>query len=95
MPARVLESCAWKGVGIDPAIGSAGVSTTQARFEGSDRQARGRLLRSLTRGAVPSAAVAEVAGLPADPERAMRLLQSLIADGLVVALGEDGYALPG
>ncbi len=33
--------------GDDPALGSSGVSVRQARFEGSDRQARGRLMKAL------------------------------------------------
>ncbi len=36
----------------DPAVGSSGVSGTQARFDGSDRQARGRLMKALSDGPV-------------------------------------------
>ncbi|MFZ9630366.1 MAG: A/G-specific adenine glycosylase, partial [Ilumatobacteraceae bacterium] len=45
------RGCAWRGRGDDPAPGSAGVSRAQGRFDGSDRQARGRLLRRLGEGA--------------------------------------------
>ena len=38
----VRTQCKYKGVGDDPAQLSAGVSKPQPRFEGSDRQARGR-----------------------------------------------------
>ena len=49
----VARGCAWWEAGRpepDPARGSAGVSTGQSRFEGSDRQGRGRLVDAL-RGA--------------------------------------------
>ena len=49
------SSCAWLRAGRpepDPSVGSAGVSTPQSRFEGSERQARGRVLKALTIGPV-------------------------------------------
>ena len=74
----VTETCAWHSrgcTGPDPAVGSAGVSTRQARFEGSNRQARGRVLDALNRGpATASSFTAEI-------------LDSLVADGLVVRDG--------
>ena len=43
----------WRGgAGPDPAVGSAGVSGRQSRFEGSDRQGRGRLVDALRHGPV-------------------------------------------
>ncbi|MEN9644698.1 MAG: A/G-specific adenine glycosylase [Actinomycetota bacterium] len=81
----LADTCAWHGEGADPAVGSAGVSRTQARFEGSDRQARGRLLRALSAAAVGDADAAAVMGC--DHDRAARLVASLIADGLVVHHG--------
>ncbi len=71
----VMTSCTWNRAGHhepDPALGSAGVSARQARFEGSDRQARGRVLHALTLG--PS---------PAD-RFAARIVDGLVADRLVV-----------
>jgi len=76
-------TCAWNGIGPDPAIGSAGVSRTQAPFEGSDRQARGRLLRAAAAGAVRHAEAAVVMGVA--PDRTDRLVAALIAEGLLVA----------
>ena len=73
------DVCTWHGVGDDPAIGSAGVSRTQPRFEGSERQARGRLMRALTAGPVPATDAAAVLAHPA----AERLLAALCAEGLV------------
>jgi len=66
--------CRWRGHGWpapDPAVGSAGVSGTQSRFEGSDRQARGRVLAELLGGPAPAARFDE------------RILATLVADGLV------------
>jgi A/G-specific adenine glycosylase len=74
----------------DPAIGSAGVSGRQSRFEGSDRQGRGRLVRALRAGPVATDRVADVMGWPDDPERAARVAATLVADGLAV---DDGGAL--
>ncbi|MFA9444179.1 A/G-specific adenine glycosylase [Egicoccus sp. AB-alg6-2] len=78
-------SCAWFAAGLpepDPAEGSAGSSTPQARFEGSDRQGRGRLVQALRTGPVETVRVADVAGWPDDPDRAQRIADSLVADGL-------------
>lgn len=79
------DACVWTIAGRpdpDPAIGSAGVSTRQAPFEGSDRQARGRVLQAL--GAGPRA----VGDFDA------RIVDSLVADGLVT-VDDDTVTLPG
>ena len=71
--------CAWRGVGPDPAVESAGVSRRQPRFEGSERQARGRLMKVLSNGAVRDDGVAALLDHPA----ADRLVNDLVAEGLV------------
>jgi A/G-specific adenine glycosylase len=79
-------SCAWRGSGApDPAVGSAGVSVRQARFDGSDRQARGRLMKTLVDGPVARERLADVMGC--DAGRADHLASALIGEGLVVAVG--------
>ncbi len=78
--------CRWAVAGRpdpDPARGSAGVSTGQARFEGSLRQARGRVLRALLEGSRPASEFDATA------------VASLVADGLVVADGDGRLDLPG
>ncbi len=85
--------CAWRGEGPDPAAGSAGVSVAQARFEGSDRQGRGRLVEALRLGPQPRSAAAALMGLDGDPQRARRIVASLTADGLVTEQG-DTLQLP-
>ncbi|MEZ5296827.1 MAG: A/G-specific adenine glycosylase [Ilumatobacteraceae bacterium] len=79
----VRGRCDWGGDATrpDPAVGSSGVSTKQARFDGSDRQARGRLMKALNDGPVAVADVAQV--MQRDTDTATRLLQDLVADGLV------------
>ena len=76
------DGCAWRGNGTDPAVGSAGVSSRQARFDGSDRQARGKLLKALTDGPVSADRCAVV--MDCDNARAMRLVDELEREGLLV-----------
>ena len=76
--------CAWAGRGVDPAVGSAGVGGTQSRFAGSDRQGRGRLVDALRRGPVLVGDLATVMGWPGDTERAERVAESVVRDGLAV-----------
>jgi A/G-specific adenine glycosylase len=86
----VWRSCAWAGVGLappDPAEGSAGVGAGQPRFEGSDRQGRGRLVEALCHGPVALADLATVMGWPDDPARADRVAVGLLDHGLAVREG--------
>ena len=78
----VRRRCRWAGTGVDPAVGSAAVGRGQSRFDGSDRQGRGRLVQALRSAPVPDAALAEVMGWPDDPDRARRVADGVIADGL-------------
>jgi A/G-specific adenine glycosylase len=75
----VATTCTWHRLGNrppDPADGSAGVSRPQARYDGSARQARGRVLHAL------AAAPAQADDF--DPE----IVAGLVADHLVVADGD-------
>jgi A/G-specific adenine glycosylase len=85
----VAVACMWHRAGHpdpDPALGSAGVSGRQSRFEGSDRQGRGRILAALRSGPVDSSDLARLTGWR-DRERADRAAESLVADGLAVRRG--------
>ncbi len=85
--------CAWRAKGgPDPAPLSAGVSRRQNPFAGSDRQVRGRVLRSLHEG--PRAKARLVRDLEVGPERAEIVLESLVRDGLVAKVGR-AYSLSG
>jgi A/G-specific adenine glycosylase len=93
----VAPKCAWGRAGQpapDPADGSAGVGTGQPRFEGSDRQGRGRLVRALRYGPVRRKDLAQVMGWPDDPARAERVAQRVVADGLAERRGTT-LRLPG
>ena len=82
----VTAHCGWARAGTpdpDPADGSAGVSSGQSRFAGSDRAGP----RSTRRGAADRKTyrpvdLADVMGWPADPQRAGRVAATVLADGL-------------
>lgn len=91
-PVRSL--CAWHGgPDPDPAPGTAGTSKPQTRFEGSDRQARGRLMRALGDGGIERSRAPRIMGLQAHPDRSARVVESLLNDGLIVA-SDSMYLLP-
>jgi A/G-specific adenine glycosylase len=78
-------SCAWHVAGHpvpDPAVGSAGVSTRQAPYDGSDRQRRGDVLRALHDGPRPAA------DFPAP------IVDGLVVDRLVVRTADGALSLP-
>jgi A/G-specific adenine glycosylase len=88
-------SCAWSAAGHpepDPAIGTAGVGGRQPRFEGSDRQARGRLVRRLGDGAIDESEAPRV--MDRDAGVADRLVADLVREGLVERSG-GSLRLPG
>ena len=91
----VFEQCVWKG-GVDnetdPAKASAFTSKPQAKFAGSDRQARGKLMKALTVSGVTQERLVAVMEI-ADEERALRLAQALVKEGLV-EYSAVGYQLP-
>lgn len=81
----IIESCSWQmHGGDDPGPASAGTSKPQARFEGSNRQARGRLMKALVSGGVLRTKADHAMGLTKQPERAEKIIESLLADKLVV-----------
>jgi A/G-specific adenine glycosylase len=88
-PLRQL--CVWKGKGVDPAPASAGASKPQGRFEGSDRQARGRAMRAVADGVTTLAALAKTMGVEED--RARSLVSALVDEGLLVRSGKR-FTLP-
>jgi A/G-specific adenine glycosylase len=91
----VAFTCAWRGGGAgdgvgdgdDPSVGSAGVSVSQPRFEGSDRQARGRLMKALSELPVSVGAVSVVMDRPANVTS--RLVDELLREGLIVRDGDE------
>jgi len=86
----ILAACAWQHAGAPVYSGPA--RRGQA-YEGTDRQARGRILARLRAAAGPVPA-ADLAALVVDPAQRRRAVDGLISDGLVEAMG-SGYRLPG
>ena len=77
----LTAECGWHAVGgEDPA----GPGTRQPRFEGSDRQGRGRLVAALRRGplSIDPSVLAETMGWPEDEPRSLRVAMSVVTDGL-------------
>lgn len=78
----IADRCAWRAAGF-PDTGD--TRRRQAAYEGSDRQARGavlRVLRAAAGGAAPEESV--LADWP-DPQQRSRAIDSLIVDGLIEA----------
>jgi A/G-specific adenine glycosylase len=84
--------CAWRAAGYPDYEGPR--APRQAKFDGSDRQVRGLIMRELRHSdvAVPAEVIDE---LWADARQRDRALTSLLADGLATGSRETGYALPG
>jgi A/G-specific adenine glycosylase len=84
IPCPLAGSCSWHLAGRphpDPATGSSGVSGKQARFEGSARQARGKVLAAVGVEARPAADFDD------------SIIAGLVADGLVI-VSDDTVHLP-
>jgi len=88
------NSCQWKGEGPDPGKRKIPSSHKARRFEGSDRQGRGKLINTLRKRSVALSELEEVMGWTGDLERCRRVLQGLVKDGLVECNGEKEYSLP-
>lgn len=86
----IAHACAWRAVGYPAYDGPRRVP--QARFDGSDRQARGAVLAAL-RDAHGAVTPRELHESWADTAQLTRAIDSLAQDGLIVHL-ESGYALP-
>jgi len=85
----VARHCAWRLAGRPAGPGR----PPAARYAGSDRECRGRLLATLRQAAGPVPAARLDAAWPAQDQRE-RALATLIADGLAVPAGTGCYGLP-
>ncbi len=87
----VVASCAWRAAGYPEYEGPR--APTQKKYEGSDRQVRGLILRELRAADLP---VPEemIATLWPDATQLSRALAGLVRDGLVSGDPLDGYTLP-
>ena len=86
----IAKQCRWRADGFPPYLGAR--APRQARFEGSDRQVRGLILRELRASEIPLPASA-LEPLWPDAVQRDRALAGLVADGLVERT-DEGYALP-
>jgi len=87
----IATACAWRLAGYPAYDGPR--KAVQARFEGSDRQVRGLVLREL-RAAHRPVARDDLTGLWADAAQLDRAIDGLVADGLAVADPQGGLGLP-
>lgn len=88
----IAELCAWRAAGYPAYDGPA--APRQARFEGSDRQVRGLIMRELRLSDTPVPAEV-IEQLWADAVQRERALAGLLADGLAIGSPEAGFSLPG
>lgn len=86
----LADVCAWRAAGYPPYEGPR--AAVQKRYEGSDRQVRGLVLRELRASDIPVPARV-IGGLWPDAGQLARALDGLLRDGLVERDGE-GYLLP-
>ncbi|MFF2496200.1 A/G-specific adenine glycosylase [Agromyces sp. NPDC058064] len=86
----IRDRCAWLRAGSPAYDGPR--KARQARFEGSDRQVRGIVMREL-RAAHRPVTRAELSGVWGDAAQLERAIAGLVADGLAVATA-DGMTLP-
>ncbi len=85
----VARSCSWRLAGFPPP----GQRRAGQRYEGTDRQCRGRILAVL-RGADGAVIKAQLDRVWPDAAQRERALDSLVADGLAEPLADGSYALP-
>lgn len=91
------DTCAWRQAGYPAYLGPK--KAVQKKFEGSNRQVRGLIIAELRQSETPVLAI-ELADLWADGAQLATALASLLADGLIVASGdnhdssESAYELP-
>ena len=83
--------CAWRAAGYPDYEGVR--APRQKRYEGSDRQVRGLVLRELRAADIPVPDDA-IATLWPDAAQLHRALGGLLRDGLVTGDADEGYTLP-
>jgi A/G-specific adenine glycosylase len=90
---RLSDCCAWFNA-PEGAPDPAPPSSRQTPFEGSDRQGRGRLVAALRTGPVFPESLPAACAWPGDPERAGRVADALVAEGLARRGPGDVLVLP-
>ncbi|HET6673194.1 MAG TPA: A/G-specific adenine glycosylase [Agromyces sp.] len=88
----IAMQCSWRRAGYPAYDGPR--RRAQARFEGSDRQVRGLVMREL-RAAHRPVEARELESLWTDAAQLERAITGLVADGLAVASADGALRLPG
>lgn len=87
----IARTCAWKNAGYPEHIGPK--KTVQKKYEGSDRQARGAVLKRL-RDAQGTVAASQLNASWPDNTQLGRAITGLLKDGLIELVADDCYQLP-
>ncbi len=87
----LADLCAWRAAGYPDYEGAR--APRQKKYEGSDRQVRGLILRELRAADIPVPG-STFAALWPDAAQLDRALAGLLRDGLVTGDAVDGYLLP-
>jgi A/G-specific adenine glycosylase len=82
----IADACRWRAAGSPAYVGPR--ASVQKRYEGSDRQVRGLVLREL-RGSDTPVPHALIAGLWPDAAQLRRAVDGLLRDGLIERDGDD------
>jgi A/G-specific adenine glycosylase len=88
----IADLCSWRAEGYPAYLGAK--KPAQKKYEGSDRQVRGLILRELRASDVPVSQDELDTVWPDDVQRTRALL-GLLQDGLVAGSARSGYQMPG
>ncbi len=87
----ISRTCAWKNAGYPEHVGPK--KTVQKKYEGSDRQARGAVMKVL-REAHRTVTSTELEDCWPDNAQLGRAITGLLKDGLIELVADDSYQLP-
>ena len=87
----IASTCAWRKAGY-PDTGAKGVPK-QKKYEGSDRQARGAVMKIL-RDSHRTVTTSELNDCWPDKAQLGRAISGLLKDGLIELVADDSYQLP-
>ena len=87
----ISDTCLWRKQGYPEHVGPR--KTVQKKYEGSDRQARGAVMKAL-RESHTAVTAEELSAIWPDAAQLGRAISGLLQDGLIVLLTDDVYVLP-
>jgi A/G-specific adenine glycosylase len=87
----IAHTCAWKKAGYPEHVGPK--KTVQKKYEGSDRQARGAVMKVL-RDSHRVVTAQELSLVWSDSTQLGRAINGLLKDGLIELVADDSYQLP-